>query len=180
MGYWIGAVTLVILNAAFVFTNVLMLPGNWLMVASLSIFLLSVGSATGPDAIGPDWTTLLIVIVLAVLGEIVENVWGAAKASALGGSRRAAVLSLVLSMIGSIAGAFMIPIPIVGNAVGAILGAAGGAFVGAWLGEAWKGKSTAERTEIGAAALTGRMLGMAAKLGVGVAIFVVQLISLWT
>lgn len=175
MGYWIAAAVLISVNAVFVFTNVLMLPGNWLMVGSLCIFLLTAGTTTGPS-----WATLLIVLSLAGAGEILEMFTGAAKASKKGASRRAMALSLLLSMAGSIAGAFMIPIPVIGTAVGAVLGAAVGAFGGAWLGEAWKGSAPEQRTEIGTAAMTGRMLGMAAKLGIGVAIFVVQLVSLWT
>ncbi|MEJ7591506.1 MAG: hypothetical protein WKF77_08145 [Planctomycetaceae bacterium] len=75
--------------------------------------------------------------------------------------------------------AFVVPIPIVGSVIGAILGAAIGAFAGAWLGEAWKGTVPALRNEIGTAAMSGRLLGMLAKGVVGVAIFVVQLVSFW-
>ena len=82
-------------------------------------------------------------------------------------------------MGGGIGGAFLIPIPVIGNAIGAVLGAAAGAFLGAWLGELWKGTDPEQRTEIGTAAMTGRMLGMAAKLAMGVAIFAVQLVSLF-
>ena len=89
------------------------------------------------------------------------------------------VLSLAFSMAGSIAGSFVIPVPVIGTAVGAIAGAAIGAFGGAWVGEAWKGTEIPARTEIGTAAMSGRMIGMLAKLAVGAAIFVVQLISLW-
>lgn len=58
-------------------------------------------------------------------------------------------------------------------------GRAVGAFAGAWLGEAWKGTEPALRTEIGTAAMFGRLLGMLAKGAVGVTIFVVQLVSFW-
>lgn len=174
MVYWIGATILMVANAAFVFLNVLMLPGNWLMVGSLCIFLLAAGEDTGPD-----WSTLLIVLGLAIVGEVLEMFTGAANANKKGASRRAMVLSLVFSMVGSIVGVFVVPLPVIGTAIGAVMGAAAGAFCGAWLGEAWKGKANIERTQIGTAAMVGRMFGMAAKLGIGVAIFVVQLISLW-
>lgn len=174
MFYWLAAILLVLLNAACVVANMFMLPGNWLMVGTLSVFLLSVGTTTGPD-----WRTLLIVVGLAIVGEILEIFTGSAKAAKQGASRRALVLSLVVSMAGSIAGAFVIPIPIVGSAIGAVFGAAIGAFSGAWLGEAWKGTETAQRNQIGTAAMSGRMVGMLGKLAVGAAIFVFQLASLW-
>ena len=145
------------------------------MVGSLSVFLLAVGATTG----GPDWSTLMIVLGLAVFGEILEVVTGSAKAAQKGASRRAMTLSLFVSMIGSVAGAILVPIPVIGSAVGAIAGAAAGAFGGAWMGEAWKGTEMSRRTEIGKAAMNGRMVGMLAKLAVGAAIFVFQLISLW-
>ena len=174
MVYWTAAAILITLNACCVAANMFMLPGNWLMVGTLCLFLLTAGTTAGPD-----WTTLLVVIGLAIVGEVLEIFTGAATAQKKGASRRALVLSLALSMIGSIAGSFVIPVPVVGPAVGAIAGAAFGAFGGAWLGEAWKGTEVAARTEIGTAAMSGRMIGLLAKLAVGAAIFVVQLISLW-
>jgi phage tail tape-measure protein len=174
MYYWFAATILVTANAACVGANMLMLPGNWFMVGTLCLFLLTAGTTTGPD-----WTTLIVVVVLAVLGEILEMFTGSATASKKGASRRAVVLSMVLSMAGSIAGAFVIPIPVIGTAIGAIAGAAVGAFAGAWMGEAWKGTEPMQRTEIGTAAMSGRMIGMLAKLSIGAAIFVFQVVSLF-
>lgn len=175
MIYWVAATILVIVNLACLFGNILMLPGNWLMVGSLCIFILGCGTDSG----GPDWTTLIVVIVLAIAGEVLEMLTGSAKASKKGASRRAMVLSLLVSMAGSIAGAFVIPIPVIGSAVGAVAGAALGAFGGAWMDEAWKGTEISKRTEIGTAAMSGRMIGMLAKMAVGAAIFVFQLVNLW-
>lgn len=175
MIYWVAGTILIIVNIACLFGNILMLPGNWLMVGSLCVFILGCGTDTG----GPDWTTLVIVLCLAIAGEVLEAFTGSAKASRKGASRRAMVLSLIVSMVGSIAGAFVIPIPVIGSAVGAVIGAALGAFGGAWMGEAWKGTEASKRTEIGTAAMNGRMIGMAAKMAVGAAIFVFQLVSLW-
>ena len=174
MFYWGAATILITVNLACVSANLLMLPGNWLMVGSLCLFLLATGTTTGPD-----WSTLLVVIVLAAIGEILEAFTGSAKASKKGASRRAMILSLLMSMAGSIVAAFVIPIPVIGSAIGAVGGAAVGAFGGAWLGEAWKGTEPSKRTEIGTAAMSGRMIGMLAKLAVGAAIFVFQLVSLW-
>ena len=175
MTYWTAAILLTVLNGVSVTLNLLMLPGNWIMVASLCLFLLVAGDPSS----GPDWMTVLIVAGLAVAGELAELLAGSAKAARAGATRRSMVLSLVSSFAFSIAGTFLVPIPIVGTAIGAIIGAGLGAFAGAWLGEAWAGTSTDQRTKISQAAMSGRLLGMLMKLTIGAAIFVIQLVSLW-
>jgi hypothetical protein len=175
MGYWIAAGCLILLNAISVLSNLLMLPGNWLMTGTLCVFLLVTDFEQGPG-----WTIVIVSAGLAAVGEILELVLGSAKAARKGASRRAVVLSLVFSIAGSLAGTMLIPIPIVGSAIGAVLGAAAGAFGGAWLGEASIGTEVTKRNEISSAAMTGRLIGMLAKLVIGVAIFVVQLVSFFT
>lgn len=172
--YWLAVLILVLVNACCVAANLLMLPGNWIMLGALCVFVIFQGTAAGPD-----WTTVLVVLGMAVAGEVLETVTGAARAAKTGASRRAMLMSLLLSMAGALAGALVIPIPVVGSAVGAIAGAASGAFAGAWLGETWKGTVHEKRTEISTAAMTGRMIGMVAKFSIGIAIFAFQVISIW-
>jgi len=172
--FWAVAVLMIVSNATAVVLNLFMLPGNWLMVATVTVYALFSRFDRGPG-----WGIVGVTVALAILGEILETVMGSAKAARQGASRRAMLLSLVASMAGSFAGTFLIPIPIVGSIIGAIGGAAGGAFIGAWLGEAWKGTDIERRTAIGTAAVSGRMIGMAAKLFVGVVIFAVQLVAVF-
>ena len=174
MSYWIWVSLLIAMNSVALLSNLFLLPGNWLMTGMLCIFLLATDFEHGPT-----WTGVIICVVLAGVGELLELAMGSAKAKQKGASRRAMAISMGLSFVCSIAGTFLIPIPVAGSVIGAILGAAIGAFVGAWLGEAWKGTEPAMRTEIGNAAMVGRLLGMLAKAVVGVAIFVVQLVSFW-
>jgi uncharacterized protein YqgC (DUF456 family) len=174
MSYWLWVSLLVALNSAALVSHLFLLPGNWFMTGMLGIFLLASDFEQGPT-----WVVFGICVVLAGVGEILELAMGSANAAKKGASRRAMLISMGLSFVGSIAGTFVIPIPIVGSVIGAILGAAIGAFAGAWLGEAWKGTEPALRNEIGNAAMIGRLLGMFAKGIVGVAIFVVQLVSFW-
>lgn len=173
--YWIAAAILIIANLACLAANIVMLPGNWLMVLNLCLFLLTFGDPVA----SPDWTTLLVVVVLAIVGEALEAFGGSALAAKKGASRRSMALSLAFSMVGSIAGSFVIPVPVIGTAIGAVAGAAIGAFAGAWMGEAWIGSNLKARQTIGASAMKGRMLGLLAKLAVGAAIFVFQLVSFW-
>ncbi len=175
MTYWAAAVVLVVVNAAAMAANLLLLPGNWMMVASLCLFLLAVGH---PES-GPDWSTLLVCAVLAAVGEIVELAAGSATAGRAGATRRSMLLSLIASFVLSVAGTFAIPVPVIGTVVGAVAGAAAGAYAGAWLGEAWAGRHPGQRDRIGRAAMTGRLLGMTIKIIIGAAIFVVQAVSLW-
>ena len=127
--------------------------------------------------LGPGWWIVVATALLALLGEVLETLLGSAAASRKGATRRAMLLSLLASMVGSLLGTALLPIPVLGTIIGAIAGAAGGAFAGAWLGEAWAGTDREKRVEIGAAAMKGRLIGMAAKLGVGLLIFGLQLLS---
>lgn len=174
MSYWLWVSLLMTLNAIGVVSNLFLLPGNWFMTGMLAIFVL-----TSDFGRGPTWMVVGICIALASVGELLELVMGSAQAARKGASRRAMLISMGLSFVCSIAGTFIVPIPIVGGVIGAVIGAAIGAFTGAWLGEAWKGTERTRRTEIGNAAMIGRLLGMFAKGIVGVAIFVVQLVSFW-
>ena len=174
ISYWLWVSLLISLNTVALLSNLFLLPGNWFMTGLLCVFLIA--SDFGH---GPTWMVVIICAGLAGLGEVLELVMGSAKAAKKGASRRALAISMALSFVCSIAGTFVVPIPVVGSVIGAILGAAIGAFAGAWLGEAWKGTDHALRTEIGTAAMSGRLLGMLAKGVVGVAIFVVQLVSFW-
>ena len=174
MTYWTAALILVLLNAGCVMLNLLLLPGNWLMLVTLCLFLLVAGD---PSA-GPDWTTLLICVGLAATAELIELLAGSATTAKAGGTRRAMALSLAASFAGSVAGSFL-PVPVVGTVLGAVTGAALGAFAGAWLGEAWAGRDTVTRNQVGKAAMVGRLLGMTIKMIIGATIFVVQLVNLW-
>jgi hypothetical protein len=174
MSYWLWVSLLIGLNSVSLLSNLFLLPGNWFMTGLLSVFLLA--SDFGH---GPTWMVVSVCLALSGLGEMLELTLGSAKAAKKGASRRAMVISMGMSFVLSIAGTFLIPIPIVGSVIGAILGAAIGAFGGAWLGEAWKGTEPALRTEIGTAAMSGRLIGMLAKGMIGVTIFVVQLVSFW-
>jgi hypothetical protein len=172
--FWVSAGLLISTNAISLFLNLLLLPGNWLMVGASVLWVL----ATDFDR-GPTWTIVIVSLALATTGELFESFLGSAQAARKGASRRAMVLSLVLSIAGSIVGTFLIPIPVVGSVLGAILGAAVGAFSGAWLGEAWIGTEMAKRSEIGSAAMSGRLWGMLVKFAFGAAICAVQVVSLF-
>jgi uncharacterized protein YqgC (DUF456 family) len=146
--------------------NLVTLPGNWLILGGAALFawLLPVD-----DGRGVSWTMVIILAVLAAIGEVIEFAAGAAGAAKQGASRRAIALSMVGAILGSVAGVMVgTPlIPVIGSLVMAILGGAAGAFGGAYLGEAWKGRDEPARTAAGRGAFIGRIWGTVGKFAVG-------------
>lgn len=152
------------------------LPGTWLMVVCAAAYAWLV-NADGRLATG--WTTVLALLVLALVGELFETFFGAAGARQAGASRRAMLLAVVGSIAGAIVGAGAgLPIPVVGSVVGAILGAALGAFLGALAGEVWKGRALEHGWRVGEAAFKGRLVGTLAKLAVATVMLAVGLAAL--
>ncbi len=159
-----AALLLLILLVCWVLT-LLGMPGNWVMIGAAIGYVFLV-SAESPVAIG--WVTVIVLLVLAGIGELLEFLAGALGVTKAGGSKRGAVLALVGSIAGGVAGLFVgLPIPIVGSLLGAVLLAGLGAFAGAVLGEQWKGRDLDESMKIGEAAFWGRLLGTVAKSAVG-------------
>ena len=136
------------------------LPGNWLIVVLSLLFTLLVTTNSG---LGLSWSVMAALLVLAIAGEVIEMVAGAAGAARLGASRRSVALSLVGAIVGSFVGmAVGLPIVIVGSAV---------------LGEHWKGRSLEQGVQVGTAAFLGRLLGTAGKLIVATIMTVVVTID---
>jgi uncharacterized protein YqgC (DUF456 family) len=168
--YYTLAILLVAAGVCAWLTNLLTLPGNWIVVALAALF-----AWLGPQvgSLGVSWLIVGILTALAVLGEIIEfaaSAWGASKQ---GASRRAAALSILGAMFGGIAGATAgLPIPVIGPIVGAVLGGALGAFGGAYLGETWKGRTHGESMLAGRGAFSGRLWGMVGKIAVGAVMIV--------
>lgn len=170
-----ATVLLVVLVVCWVLT-LLGMPGNWFVILA-SVGYLLVVPADSPVAIG--WTTVIVLLVLAGLGELLEFLAGALGVTKAGGSRRGAALALLGSLIGGVVGLFVgVPIPVVGPLFGAVLLAAAGAFAGAIAGEHWKGRDLDESLKIGQAAFWGRLLGTVAKAAVGAIMVGVVIVSM--
>ena len=140
------------------------LPGTWLMI--LFPVLLKWWQ---PDQFMMSWPVLVVAVGLAVLGEVLDLVLGAAGSRRTGGSTRGAVLALFGSMVGGIMG-ITLPVPLVGPLLGACLGA----FVGALLGNLWTGRTLFQSFAAGRGAAIGQFWGTVLKLAIG-AIIVVML-----
>jgi uncharacterized protein len=157
--------------------TVLGLPGNWAMVAI---------AVTMHWAISPAsflhfqvWAVVVLVVIASV-GEVIEFAAGAAGVGKMGGARRSAALAVVGSLVGAIVGLFVgSPIPIVGNVIASLILGGVGAWSGAVLGERWAGKTWDGSIQIGAAAFWGRLFGTLGKSLCGVAMVVFTLFHTW-
>jgi uncharacterized protein YqgC (DUF456 family) len=164
-GYYFYALLLVVGCGIGWLLNLVALPGNWIIVGAAALFAWLLPIENGR---GVSWKIVIALAALAVLGEVIEFVAGAAGAAKQGASRRAIALSMVGAIVGSILGITAgVPIPIVGSLVTALLGGAAGAFAGAYLGEAWKGRDEPARTAAGRGAFFGRIWGTVGKFAVG-------------
>ncbi len=169
--YYFWAFTLLAVCVLAWLTNLIGLPGNWIIVGSAALFAWL--SPTDADR-GLSWTAVAVLGGLAVLGEIAEFVAGAVGAAKQGAGKRSVALAMIGAFAGSIVGlAIGTPIPFLGSFVMALLGGAAGAFFGGYLGEAWKGRPHDTRIAVGRGAFTGRIWGTVAKLAVGATMLVI-------
>jgi uncharacterized protein YqgC (DUF456 family) len=130
------------------------LPGTWIIAGGALGYSLLV-----PDSIGTF--TVVIVAVLALIGELIEYSLTAKYTRKFGGSRRASWGAIIGGMIGAFVG---VPVPIVGSVVGAFVGA----FAGAFVAELSRGNATGA-TKVATGALIGRVVAAAMKVGIGLA-----------
>ena len=159
--------------------NILGLPGNWLIVS------MAAGSwlfAEDGSRLSISSWTLLVVVLVAAFGELLEFAASALGTTRLGGSRRGTALSVVGSLLGAIAGLFfgnLIPIPIIGPVIASLLLGGCGAFAGAAAGERWAGKDWDHSIEVGNAAFWGRLFGTVGKVVCGTILCGIYLLAIW-
>jgi uncharacterized protein YqgC (DUF456 family) len=169
--YYLMALLLFLVNLTAWASILFLVPGNWIMVFVSALFYLFMPEQNGK---GLSLTVLVIAILLAGLGELVEALGSSAGAAKKGASRRAMILALLGTFLLSVIGATVATpvLPPLGTILGAILGGSVGAYLGAYAGEVWKGNLEVDRMEIGRAAFVGRLLGVVGKLAIGVVILV--------
>lgn len=140
------------------------LPGLWVMIGGMLVY----GWLTSFRTIGV--ATIVIVLVIAFCGEIIENWLGFRFAKRYGGSSRSAWGALLGGIVGAIVG---VPIAVVGSVIGAFLGA----FAGAALFELSYSRHIGTATRAGWGAVLGRAAATAAKTALGVVIAVICLFA---
>jgi len=166
-----------VLAPVFWIGTILGLPGNWGLVAIAGTLAYFAPTAVHYHV---DFTSVFGMLILAIVGEVVEFVAGAAGASQLGGSKRGTMLAIAGSVVGSIAGMFVgIPVPVVGSLLAALLFGGTGAFAGAVVGERWAGKDWRVSLQIGWGALWGKLLGTVLKTVCGTVMMVLLIVAVW-
>ena len=177
--FYILVVVFVLSLTAAWFSNLFGLPGNWIMLVLSIIWFLLTDPVTHWHI---GWPLLILFAVLAGIGELIEFGASVLGTRQVGGSRPAAICSIVGSVLGGITGSIIglpIAIPLVGMIVGSVLFACVGAMIGATLGEKWQGSKLDKSVKVGGAAFAGRFVGTVGKISLGSAILVVSVLALF-
>lgn len=170
----VAAVSLLVLNTAWLLLLVLGLPGTWLIAfTTVGVAWWRWNSALPWDQQFIAAPTLIALVALAVIGEVWEFAAGVAGARKAGASGWGALGALLGAIVGGVAGTFVIPIPLIGS----LAGACGGAAAGATLLELASGRTDEEALRSGIGAGIGRLKGTLAKLAVGVAMWALALLA---
>lgn len=165
-----AAVVITLLAPLSVVLVLITMPGTWVLLALVLVVELCLG-----DLIG--WDTLAWCAGLAVFGEIVEFAASALGAKKAGGSRRAAVGSILGALVGAIVTPLFLPwlFPI-----SAIAGGALGAGAGALIAErtvsekGWK-----HSAKVGTGAAIGRLVATACKSAVAAIVAIIVVYAVW-
>ena len=160
---WIYYLCLIVLGLFGLCITIMTLPGLWLMLAAAAGYAL----LTHWQFIGP-WT-LLVLLVLALAGEVLETASAGKAARRAGGSRR----GMWGALIGAILGGLFLTIPLL--FVGTLIGVCIGTFIGAMVGELTGGRELGESAWVGVSAAHGRRVGTLIQLAIGCAMLVVIL-----
>lgn len=163
------ATVLAAVNAVFLALDLLILPGNWLMIAAT---VLVAWLHRGMFSI---WT-LVGVVALALLGELIELFSSAAGSRRAGASRRAAWGAVPGAILGALVGSILLPVPVLGT----LAGACAGACLGAWVLELSGGRTLTQSARAGLGAGIGSFLGAVSKMAIGGVIWtVITVAAFW-
>ncbi|MEM6562088.1 MAG: DUF456 domain-containing protein [Planctomycetota bacterium] len=162
-------ILLLLTGALCVLVTVVGIPGLWVLALTAVLY----GWIGGWTYLA--WQGLLTVLLLTVLSEVIEFVAGAAGSKQAGGSWRSMLGAIGGGLVGGLAATFLIPIPLVGSIIGAILGAA----IGAVALELFVERDWRQLTDVGVGAAKGRAIGILAKTGCGVIMWVFLAFAAW-
>ncbi len=157
-------ILLILLNVIWLVLVLFGLPGNWLIVTSTCLF----AWWRWEDGVFSIYT-LIVIVVLAILGELFEFLGGMHGAKKAGASWRGSIAALAGAIVGAIFGTFMIPVLFLGTVLGACIGAG----LGAWAIEVSRGRKMEESVRCAVGAGLGELLGITAKVTVGIIIWLI-------
>ncbi len=143
------------------------LGGNFVILGLAVVHAL----VTGFDPLG--WGLLLVLLGLAVLGEVVESLLGIVYVARKGVTRRGVAGAFVGGLLGAAVGTPLAPV------VGTVLGGFLGAFAGAAFGEYLGRRLLAPSLRAGGHAFAGKMLAILVKHALGLAMVALILRATW-
>ena len=161
-------VLLILLNVIWLALVLFGLPGNWLIVTSTCLF----AWWRWEDGVFSIYT-LIVIAVLAGLGELFEFLGGMRGAKRAGASRQGSIAALAGAIAGAILGTFMIPVLFLGTVLGACIGAG----LGSWAVEISRGRKMEESVRCAIGAGLGELLGITAKVAAGIIIWLTVVVA---
>ncbi len=141
------------------------LPGNFIILGGSVLY----GWYGGFSEI--TVRVIIVLVALAVVGELIELLLGILGAKKYRSSNRAVIGSIVFGIIGGILGAPFF------FGIGAVVGAFAGAFAGAIAIELTQGKKMDDAIKSGWGAFIGRVAGTISKGAIGIAMIAVTLLA---
>lgn len=140
--------------------------GNWIILAAIG----GLWVLTGFTHFG--WVALLIMLGIAVIGEVLETAASGYGASKFGGGRGSIVAAVVGCLGGAVVGTPIFPI------IGTLIGACIGAFAAATLYEFIQRERTVQEAAwTGLGAALGKVAGLFAKSFCGIGMLVVAAVT---
>lgn len=112
-------------------------------------------------------STLIVATGLVILGEVLETLVMARRASRAGSSKRGTIGAIIGAILGGILLTGLIPVPVLGT----ILGVCIGAFLGALTMEFLGGQKIGISLKVGRGAAVGRFYGTIYKLAIGLCVW---------
>lgn len=169
-GVIVLVILMIIIMFAVVLSQVIGLPGNWIMLVILVLYKW-LGPNVSTDAV--TWKFILVMAIIALIGELLEWVIQVKAGRKFGSSGKGDIGGIVGSIIGGI---LLLPLFF---GFGAVLGALLGAYVGCFVVEIVRRRTAKEANKAAWGAFVGRFLGMGLKLGIGIAILGMATIRIW-
>lgn len=176
----LGYILFVLVLVAGVVATLLGLPGTVLILAGAVVM----SAITGWER--PEWWVLLVLVGLALVAELGDNVLAAAGTKYGGGSAKTGWAAVAGGIAGAILGSFLSPVfSVLGGVLGFVLGvvvvplalAAMGGYLAAYHYELRQGRTPEEARQAGKGALIGKLLGIMGKALLAV---IMTGIVLWT
>ena len=165
---YVWSILLILLNAVWLILVFFALPGNWLIIITTALF-----AWWQADKGVFSKYTLILIVALAIVGELMEFFGSFAGARRTGASHLASIAALIGAVAGALVGTVVIPIPFLGT----LIGACAGAGTAAWSVELMKGTHPKRSIRTGVGAGVGELIGIVSKFGIGCLIWLIIAIA---